>query len=157
MQLELERVMKNVSRESDAVDASDGDDDDHPPLDSDSGSDSDSETGSGSGVPGVPSAAAEEAALVERAKQAAGCWQVTTTTVSPPDQAAAAVGDTSVPLRDALALREVRVMKSYRPRLFREGIASAKIRREVIRVLCRGRNGRGSEMMDIFWDKINLL
>ena len=140
--------MKNVSRESDAVDASDGDDDDHPPLDSDSGSD----TGSG-----VPSAAAEEAALVERAKQATGCWQVTTTTVSPPDQAAAAVGDTSVPLRDALALREVRVMKSYRPRLFREGIASAKIRREVIRVLCHGRNGRGSEMMDIFWDKINLL
>ena len=65
--------MKNVSRESDAVDASDGDDDDHPPLDSDSGSDSDSETGSGSGVPGVPSAAAEEAALVERAKQATGC------------------------------------------------------------------------------------
>ena len=147
----MERVMKKVSRESDAVDASD-DDDDHPPLDSDPGSDSGSDSGSG-----VPSAAAEEAALVERAKQATGCWQVTTTTVSPPDQAAAAVGDTSVPLRDALALREVRVMKSYRPRLFREGIASAKIRREVIRVLCHGRNSRGSEMMDIFWDKINLL
>ena len=149
----MERVMKKVSWESDAVDASDGDDDDHPPLGSESGSDSGSDTGSGSGV---PSAAAEEAALVERAKQATDCWQVTTTTVSP-DRAAAAVGDTSVPLRDALALREVRVMKSYRPRLFREGIASATIRREVIRVLCHGRNGRGSEMMDILWDNINLL
>lgn len=148
----MERVMKNVSREFDAADAGDDDNDDHPPSDSDS----DPDPGSGSGS-GVPSAAAEEAVLVERAKQATGCWQVTKTTESSPDQAAGGGGDSSVPLRDALALREVRVMKSYRPRLFREGIVSAKIRREVIRVLCHGRNGRGCEMMDIFWDQINLL
>ncbi len=61
-----------------ATDSDDGDGDDNTSLDS----------GYGAGS-GLPSAAAEEAALVERVKQATGCWPVITTTKSPPgDQAA---------------------------------------------------------------------
>jgi hypothetical protein len=155
MQLEMERVMKNVSRDFDAADANGGDDDHHSPSDS------------GSDLSSAVAAAAEEAALVKRAKRATGCWQVMTTTDSPPNQAAAdAVGGASVRLRDALALQEVRVMKSYRPRLFLEGDDTAWIRREVFRVLSpwtdsrKGLDGEMAawdeniQMTDFFWDQV---
>jgi hypothetical protein len=145
MQLEMERVMDNVSRDFDAADPSGGDCDDRSSSPSDSGTGSD-----------LSSASAEEAALMERAKRATGCWQATT---APPDVAAGSGGDASVQLKDALALHEVRVMKSYRPRLIREGVASAKIRREFVRILsprADERKGRGDDMKDIFWDQIIL-
>ena len=155
MQLEMECVMKNVSRDFDAADANGGGGDHHSP------SDSDSDSGAESAI-----ATAEEAALVERAKRATGCWQVTTTE-SPP--AADSVGGASARVRDALALHEVRVMESYRQRLFLEGDNAGWIRSEVFRVLSswtdgrKGRDGevaggaRGDEivqMKDFFWDQV---
>ena len=153
MQLEMERVMKNVSRDFNAADTGDNDGNENPPLDLGSGS------GSGSGS-SLSSAAEEEAALVERAKEVTGCWQAIRATAASPDQTEAAAGGSSVWLRHALALHEVRVMKSYRPRLFREGVAAARIRREVLRLLSPstdGRRGPAGDMKDIFWDQIVLL
>ena len=137
--------MKNVSRDFNAADTSDNDGNEDSPLDPGSGS-------------GLSSAAEEEAALVERAKEVTGCWQaVRTTAASPSDHTEAAAGGSSVWLRHALALHEVRVMKSYRSRLFREGVAAARIRREVLRILSPstdGRKSRAGDMKDIFWDQI---
>lgn len=66
MQLEIERVMKNVSRD---FDVADGDGKDHPP------------SGSGSGL-GLSSEAGitEEAVFVKREKRATGCGQALATT-----------------------------------------------------------------------------
>ena len=154
MQLEMECVMKNVSRDFDAADAGAGGGDRHSPSDSGAAS---------------ATATAEEAALLERAKRATGCWQVTRTAESPPVQAAADVSGASVRVRDALALHEVRVMESYRQRLFLEGDNAGWIRNEVFRVLSswtdgrKGRDGevvsgaRGDEvvqMKDFFWDQV---
>jgi hypothetical protein len=48
-------------------------------------------------------------------------------------------------------------MKSYRSRLFRGGLATSRSRREVFLSLwADGRQGRGADMMDIFWDQIAL-
>jgi hypothetical protein len=135
MKMEMERVVGNVSPDFDAgTNANDGDGDDN--------ASSDSGPSSGSGP---SSATAEEAALVERAKRATGGWPV--------------IAATELPGGDALALHEVRVMKSYRPRLLREGSATAMIRREIIRALSTGAggpDGRGRDITaeDIFWDGI---
>jgi hypothetical protein len=66
MQLEIERVMKNVSRD---FDMADGDGKDHPP------------SGSGPGL-GLSSEAGitEEAVFVKREKRATGCGQALATT-----------------------------------------------------------------------------
>jgi hypothetical protein len=50
-------------------------------------------------------------------------------------------------------------MKVYRPRLFLEGSAAARIRRQIVRVLspgADGRNGRGCDIIAkvIFWDGV---
>ena len=85
-------------------------------------------------------ASAEEAALVQRAVEVTG-WQVTE-----PD---------SVRQRDALALREVRVTRKYRPRLLRVGTVASQIRREVIRILAQTEGS--SVPLDekvVFWDGI---
>jgi hypothetical protein len=150
MQLELEGVMKDVSRDFDAADASD----------SDGTGNAHSPSGSGSASGSLSSAAEEEeeAVVVERAKQATGCWQTTTATSS--EQTGGGGGGSSVWLRHALAVHEVRVMKSYRPRLFREGVAAARIRREVHRTLFPSTDGekvRAGDMRDVFWDQIILL
>ena len=153
MQLEMERVMKDVSRDFDTTDASNSDGNAHSPPGSGGSS------GSGSGL---SSAAEEDAVVVERAKQATGCWL--TTTATSPDQTGGGGdgggGGSSVWLRHALAVHEVRVMKSYRPRLFREGVVAARIRREVHRTLFPSTDGekvRAGDMKDIFWDQIILL
>ncbi len=69
---------------------------------------------------------------MQRAKRTTGCWSVVTTTESPPacsDQfAGGAHGGSSDCLRDAQGLHEVGVMKTYRPRLLREGSTAATIR-----------------------------
>ena len=134
--MEMERVMDNVSPDFDAgTDVNDGDGDDNTSSDSSPSSGSD-----------PSSATAEEAALVERAKRATGGgWPV----IAAPE----------LPGGDALALHEVRVMKSYRPRLLQEGSTAAMIRREIIRALSTGAdglNGRGRDITaeDIFWDGI---
>jgi hypothetical protein len=142
MQLEIARVMDNVSRDFDAA------------TDNTS-----SNFGSGSGS-GPSSATAEEAALLERVKRVTGGWPVITATESLGDQSAGDAGcGSSDRLRDALALHEVRVMKSYRPRLLEEGLFVAEIRREIVLILSHGadgRNGRGCDITaeDIFWDGI---
>jgi hypothetical protein len=86
------------------------------------------------------------AALVDRAKQVT-LWRVT----EPRD----------IQMQDALALREVRVMKSYRPKLLRAGTAAARIRSEMFDVLVQtGRradaNPEGGPMGEgeVFWDGI---
>lgn len=141
--------MDNVSRDFDAATgADDGDGDDN--TSSDFGSDSGS---------GPSSATAEEAALLDRVKRVTG-WPVITATESLGDQSAGdASCGTSDRLRDALALYEVRVMKSYRPLLLHEGLVAAAIRREIVHILspgADGQNGRGCDIMaeDIFWDGI---
>ena len=147
MQLEMESVMKDVSRDFNAADASDSGGNAHSP--------SGCASGSGSGL---SSAADEEAIVVERAKQATGCWP--TATATSPDQTdggGGGGGGSSVCPRHALAVHEVTVMKSYRPRLFREGVAAARIRREVHRTLFPSTDGekiRAGDMKDIFWDQI---
>ena len=153
MQLEMERVMKDVSRDFDTTDASNSDGNAHSPPGSGGSS------GSGSGL---SSAAEEDAVVVERAKQATGCWP--TTTATSPDQTGGGGdgggGGSSVWVRHAFAVLEVRVMKSYRLRLFREGVAAARIRREVHRTLFPSTDGekvRAGDMKDIFWDQIILL
>jgi hypothetical protein len=88
----------------------------------------------------------EVAALVVRAKQAT-CWRVT----EPRD----------AQMQDALALREVRVMTSYRPRLLRAGTAAARIRSDMSSVLAltgRGTDTEGGIIGDgeVFWDGIGL-
>ena len=89
--------------------------------------------------------AAEVAALVDRAKK------VTLWRVSDPHDAR---------MQDALALREVRVMKSYRPRLLRAGTAAARIRSEIFDVLVQtGRwedtDGEPMGKREVFWDGIS--
>jgi hypothetical protein len=150
MQLEMALVMDNVSRDFDAATgADDGDGDDSTSLDSNSSSGS-----------GLLSATAEEAALLERVKRVTGDWPVTTATGSLGDQSAGDAGcGSSFRLGDALALHEVRVMKSYRPRLLHEGHFAATIRREIVRIFSPGanvRNVRGCDITaeDIFWDGI---
>jgi hypothetical protein len=149
MQLEMARVMNNVSRDFDATTgAGDGDGDDNTSSDSDSGS------GSGSGP---SSATAEEAALVERVKRVTGGLPVITATESLGDQPSGDAGcGPSDRVRDALALHEVRVMKSYRPQLLHEGGFAAEIRCEIVRILSDGQNSRGCDITaeDIFWDGI---
>lgn len=147
MQSEMTPFMDNVSRDFNAATgAYDGDGDDNTSSDS----------GSGSGS-GPPSTTAEEAALLERVKRVTGGWPVITTTESLGDQSASDAGcGSSDRLRDALALHEVRVMKSYRPRLLQEGLFAAAIRCEIVHILSDGRNGRGCDITakDIFWDGI---
>jgi hypothetical protein len=59
-------------------------------------------------------------------------------------------------MQDALALREVRAMMGYRPRLLRAGTAAARMRREVLDVLVQtGRWVEGGELIgekEVFWD-----
>ena len=146
MQLEMAGVMNNVSRDFDATTGA-GDDN------------TSSDSGSGSGSSSGPSSAtAEEAALVERVKRVTGGLPTVTATESLGDQPS---GDdagcgSSDRVRDALALHEVRVMKSYRPRLLHEGGFAAEIRCEIVRILSDGRNSRGCDITaeDIFWDGI---
>ena len=88
---------------------------------------------------------AEVAALVDRAKK------VTLWRVSDPHDAR---------MQDALALREVRIMKSYRPRLLRAGTAAARIRSEIFDVLVQtGRwedtDGEPMGKREVFWDGIS--
>lgn len=121
--------------------------------------DEDTSSGSGSGLgsAGPSSATAEEAALLERAKRVTGGWPVITATESLGDQSALdADRGSSDRVKDALALHEVRVMKSYRPRLLHEGVFAATIRKEIVRILSDERNGRGCDITaeDIFWDGI---
>jgi hypothetical protein len=142
MQSEMARVMNNVSRDFDATtgaDASDGD--------------SGSVSGSGSGS---SDATAEEASLVERVIRVTGGWPVITATEPFGDRPPAGVCDSSDRVGDALALHEVRVMNSYRPRLLHEGVSAAAIRCEIVRILSDGRDGRGCDITaeDIFWDGI---
>ncbi|KAH8984001.1 hypothetical protein EDB86DRAFT_3084941 [Lactarius hatsudake] len=87
---------------------------------------------------------AEITALVDRAKQVTN-WRVTESR--------------SVQLQDALALREVRVMTSYRPLLIRAGTAAARIRSDMFRVLAQtGLRPEGGPIgeKEIFWDGIVL-
>jgi len=94
-------------------------------------------------------ATAEVAALVDRAKEVT-LWRVTE-----PCEAQ---------MQDALAQREVRMMRSYRPRLLRAGTAAARIRSEMFDVLSQtGRStwtdadGRPLGESEVFWDGISLL
>ena len=83
---------------------------------------------------------AEETALVERADRATG-WRL---------------GERG-PFWHALALHEVRVMKSYRPHLLLAQTAAASIRSGVFHVLSRTEGlGRGAllSQRDVFWDGI---
>jgi hypothetical protein len=143
MQLEMARITDNVSREFDVAttDIYDADGDENTSSSSDSSSGSES---------GLSSTAAEGAALVERAKRATGSWPVMTTTE--PRTGDRSAGRSSFRLSNALALREVRVMKSYRPRLIREGDITAIIRGEIVRILFP--NGCSITVEDIFWDGI---
>lgn len=139
--------MDNVSRDFDAATGAD---------DGDGDGNTSSDSGSGSGS-GPSSAIEEEAALLERVKQVTGGWPIITATESPGDQPAGDAGcGSSDRVRDALALHEVRVMKTYRPRLLHEGVSAAAIRCEIVRVLSDERNGRGCDITaeDIFWDGI---
>jgi hypothetical protein len=151
MQLEMARVMGNVSRDF-ATDAAPGADE----GDGDDNTASDLGSGSGSGP---SSATAGESDLLERVKRVTGGWPVITATESLGDESASDAGcNSSDRLRDALALHEVRVMKSYRPRLLREGHFAAAIRREIVFILSYGADGdgRGRDITaeDIFWDGI---
>ena len=86
-----------------------------------------------------------------------GGWPVITATESLGDQSASDAGCVSSDcLRDALALHEVRVMRSYRPRLFHEGLFAAAIRHEIVCILSDGRKGRACDITaeDIFWDEV---
>ena len=83
---------------------------------------------------------AEESALVERADRATG-WQLA-------ERGA---------FWHALALHEVRVMKSYRPSLLLAQTAAASIRSGVFHVLSRTEGlGKGARLgeKDVFWDGI---
>lgn len=150
MQLELARVMDNVSRDLDAATGADG-------SDGDDNTSSDSSSGSGSSPSSVT---AEEATLLERVKRVTGGWPVIKATESLADQSSDnADCGSSLRMRESLALHEVRAMKSYRPRLLHEGHSTAAIRREIVRILfpgTDGRSGRGCDttVEDIFWDGI---
>ena len=143
MQLEMAQVVGNVSRGFDA--ATGADDDNTSPI-------------SGSGLGSGPSSAtAEEVTLVERVKRVTGGWPAVTATEPPGDQAPGYGSSDGVDrVRDALALHQVRVMKSYRPRLLDEGVFAAGIRSEIHRILSDGQNSRGCDITaeDIFWDGI---
>ena len=79
------------------------------------------------------SADGEVAALVDRAKQTT-LWRAEDSRASQ--------------IQDTLARREIRVMKSYRPRLLRESAAAARIRSEMLNLLTWA---DGSEEK-VFWD-----
>jgi len=149
MQMEMARVMDNVSRDFDATSADDDDSDDNTSSDS----------GSGSGS-SPSSVTAEEAALLERVKRVTSGWPEIMATESLGDQSSGDAGcGSSVRLRETLALREVRAMKSYRPRLLHEGLIAAAIRRDIVHILAPGtdgQSGRGCDITveDIFWDGI---
>ena len=56
-------------------------------------------------------------------------------------------------IQDALARREIRVMKSYRPKLLREGTVAARIRSETLDVLDVLSTGPGlDDEGGVFWD-----
>ena len=78
------------------------------------------------------SADGEVDALVDRAKQTT-LWRVEDPRASQ--------------IQDTLARREIRVMKSYRPKLLREGAATARIRREMLNLLMGADGGE-----EVFWD-----
>jgi len=89
---------------------------------------------------------AEVTALVDRAKQVT-YWRVTV--------------PRSVKMKDALALREVCIMMSYRPRLLRAGTAGARIRSDTSGALAQ--TGLWTDMeggpigeREVFWDGIGL-
>ena len=93
-----------------------------------------------------PAANAAEvaAALVVRAKQAT-LWRVT--------------GPSEAQMQDALVQREIRLVRSYRPRLLRAGTAAAQIRSDVFDMLVQ--TGRWADAeggppgeMEVFWDGI---
>ena len=75
------------------------------------------------------------AALVDRAKQAT-LWRAEDSRASQ--------------IQDALARREIRVVRSYRPKLLREGTVAARIRSEMFDVLTAGAEGKGEA--EVFWD-----
>ncbi len=89
---------------------------------------------------------AEVAALVDHAKQVT-CWRVTE--------------PRSAQIQDALALHEVRVMTSYRPRLLHAGTAAARIRSDIFAVLAQTGPWKDTEGVpigerEVFWDGIGL-
>jgi hypothetical protein len=89
------------------------------------------------------SADTEVDALVDRAKKTT-LWRVSD------DSRGARVQDT-------LARREIRVMRSYRPKLLRVGTAAARIRSEMLDVLMKtvpGADAEGGPMgeAEVFWD-----
>ena len=67
----------------------------------------------------------------------------------------------SAQMQDELALREVHVMSSYRPRLLRAGTAAARIRSDVFDVLVQTARRADAEdepidECEVFWDGISL-
>jgi hypothetical protein len=89
---------------------------------------------------------AEVAALVDRAKRAT-LWRVT-------DPRAC-----DAQVQDALARREIRVMRSYRPKLLRAGSAASRIRSEMLNVLVKTGSGAQAQVEcgpisegEVFWD-----
>ena len=75
------------------------------------------------------------AALVDRAKKAT-LWRV--------DEPRASR------IQGEFARREIRVMKSYRPKLLRESVAAARIRSEMLDELNTGLEGEGEG--EVFWE-----
>jgi hypothetical protein len=82
---------------------------------------------------------ADVAALVDRAKKAT-LWRVTDPSASQ--------------IQDMLARREIRVMRSYRPKLLRAGTAASRIRSEVLDVFVKTEQGAEAETEEgeVFWD-----
>jgi hypothetical protein len=80
---------------------------------------------------------AEVTELVDCAKQAT-LWRVTDPSASQ--------------IQDTLARREIRVMRSYRPKLLRAGTAASQIRIEVLDVLVKTGPGADAEEGEVFWD-----
>jgi hypothetical protein len=89
---------------------------------------------------------AEETALVESANRATGCRI-----------AELAIGPRGICAGDALALHEIRVMKSYRPQLLWAGTVAVGVRAGLFRVLAQTRRssyGLSLNEEDVFWDGI---
>lgn len=61
-------------------------------------------------------------------------------------------------MQDELALREVHVMSSYRPRLLRAGTAAARIRSDVFSVLVQTSQKTDGPIdeSEVFWDGISV-
>ncbi|KAI9456854.1 hypothetical protein BJY52DRAFT_1275024 [Lactarius psammicola] len=89
---------------------------------------------------------AEVAALIDRARQVT-FWRTTE--------------PLSAQMQDALALGEVCVMRSYRPRLLRAGTAAARIRSDMFGVLVQtglrtDMEGGPIDEREVFWDGVDL-